>query len=451
MSAPVYRIHQLLSCLLEGVRVGTNRNLFLLLWTLMSGRFLSSRGGVFPALADFGLPEEAVRRAEATLNTGHWEIGLLLTNFERQIAEEGVFQAHRYGGYTPVAGDFTGFYRPCLSGCPTKHYCAEAGQALPAIRVGLLARVGSVGEQRWAQPVAWVRAEESDPSEAAHRKRLLREAKARLAKDEALVLDRGFPLAELLEVGIEAAVSRLPTNFTARRAEPPAYRGRGPRPKQGEIVRPLPRRYKRRKAEGYHEIAATPPDRTETWTETIGAGTLSLRAEFWDDLVLRETEEANPVRFRVAAISDPRFEAPLVLATRLDVSGADLRGLYLDRWPIEGLPLVAKVVLGTGRQFVFGKESRQRLPEVALLAGAVLSYLAATEPAVATGFWDRQPKPTAGRFRRVLARVHYVNLGELPRELRKKNSPTAHLPKGVVGHRRRKPSTGPPSELPLAA
>lgn len=451
MSAPVYRIHQLLSCLVEGIRVGTNLDLFLLLWTLLSGRFLASRGGVFPALADFGLPDDAVRRAEAVLNTGHWEIGRLMANFERQVTVESVFQVHRYGGYTPVAGDSTGFYRPRLKDCSTKQYSAEAGKALSAIRLGLLARVGSVGEQRWAQPVACVRAEESDPSEAAHRKRLLRAAQARLANDEALVLDRGFPLAEILAAGIAAAVSRLPANFTARRAEPPAYRGRGPHPKHGEVVRPLSRQYKRRKGEGYHQIAATPPDRTETWIETAGAVTLSLRAEFWDDLVLRETGEANPTRFRVVAISDPRFAEPLLLATRLDVSGADLRGLYLDRWPVEGLPLMAKVVLGTGRQFVFGQESRQRLPEVALLAGAVLSYLAATEPAVATGFWDRKPKPTAGRLRRVLSRVHYVNLGEIPRELRKKNSPTAHLPKGVQAHRRRKPSAPTPDELPMAA
>jgi hypothetical protein len=451
MSSPVYRIHEMLSPLLEGVRVGTNRNLFLLLWTLISGRFLASRGGVFPALADFGLSDDVVRRAEATLNTGCWEIGPLIGNFERQVEEEGVFEAHSYGGYTPVAGDFTGFYRPCLKDCPTKHYCAEANKARPAIRLGLLARVGSVGTQRWAQPMAWVRAEEGDPSEPAHRKRLLEEAKARLADKEVLVLDGGFPLAQILEVGIQRSVSRLPTNFTARRPDPPAYQGHGPYPKRREVVRPLPRRYKRRKAVGYHEIAATPPDRTETWTETVGGKEIRLRAEFWDDLVLRETKEAEPVRFRVVAIYDPRFAEPLLLATRLDLSGADLRALYLDRWPIEGLPLAAKVILGTGRQFVFGKESRQRLPELALLAGAVLSYLAATEPVCATGFWDRKPKPTAGRLRRVLSRVHYANLGEIPAELRKKDSPTAHLPKGVAAHRRRKPSESVPKALPLAA
>lgn len=242
MSSLVYRIHQLLSCVLDEVRVGTNLDLFFLLWTLISGRFLPSRGGVFPALSDFGLPEDAVRRSEAALRSGDWEIAPLIEGFERYVTTEGQFELHTYGGYHPVAGDLTAFYRPCLKGCPTKHYCSEAGKALPAIRVGLLARVGSVGGQRWAQPVAFVRSDTEDPSESAHRRRLLQRAKAHLGGEEALVLDRGFPLSEVLEAGLERFVVRLPSNFTARRAPPPPYLGHGRPPEKGKVVRPLERR-----------------------------------------------------------------------------------------------------------------------------------------------------------------------------------------------------------------
>jgi len=42
---------------------------------------------------------------------------------------------------------------------------------------------------------------------------------------------------------------------------------------------------------------------------------------------------------------------------------------------------------------------------VNLLAGAIATYQAATLPAVPTGFWDRQPKPTPGRLRRLLSRT----------------------------------------------
>ena len=64
MSTIVYRISVLLSTILADVPVGTNLGLFWLLWALISGRFLLSRDAVFPALADGGLPADAVRRSE---------------------------------------------------------------------------------------------------------------------------------------------------------------------------------------------------------------------------------------------------------------------------------------------------------------------------------------------------------------------------------------------------
>ena len=447
MSSLIYRIESLLSCVLSRVGVGTNVDLFLLFWALLSGRFLQSRGGVFPALSLFGLPDEAVRRCGAALCYGRWEIADLAAPFEAQVRTEGHWQPCSYGGFRPVAVDVTGFYRPCLKECPTKHYCAEAGKALPAIPVGILAKVGGVGGQRLALPICLVRPDPNDPTERQLLCRLLRAAREQVGEDEAGVFDRGFPLRDVLELGPRQFVVRLPRNFTARRAAPPPYKGAGRRPKRGETVRPLSRTYKGK------ALPAAPPDRTEAWTETTGEQTLGLRAEVWEGLVLPDADPSDPktVQFRVAAIYDPRFTEPLLVATLLRVSGADLRGLYLERWPVEGLPLVAKVILGAGRQFVFAEESRQRLPELALLAGAILSYLAATQEAVPSGFWDRAPRPTAGRLRRVLSRVHFQDLGVLPKELRKKDSPTAHLPKGVLAHRRQKRSKQETSGVPLAA
>jgi hypothetical protein len=102
------------------------------------------------------------------------------------------------------------------------------------------------------------------------------------------------------------------------------------------------------------------------------------------------------------------------------------------------MPLAAKQMVGAHRAFVFGGESRHRLPELALLAGNVLAYVAATSSAVATGFWDRRCHPTCGRLRRVLLRVDFFQIPVPEGSLRKKESVTAHLPKGVQGHRRRK-------------
>ena len=109
-----------------------------------------------------------------------------------------------------------------------------------------------------------------------------------------------------------------------------------------------------------------------------------------------------------------------------------------DRWPVEQVPLVAKQMLGLHRQFVFAPESCQRLPELAMLVGNVLSYLALVLPPLPTGFWDRCPQKTTGRLRRRLAQTHFPKVALNHRQIHKKNSVTAHLPKGIAAHRRKK-------------
>src|SRR5436190_23523967 len=112
MSATVYRISLMLSSVLRDVPVGTNLALFHLLWTLLSGRLLASRGAVIPALADTGLSAAAVRRAWAALATGHWASNTLLARWHRWVQCEGQWQPHCHAGYRPVAADLVGFFRP---------------------------------------------------------------------------------------------------------------------------------------------------------------------------------------------------------------------------------------------------------------------------------------------------------------------------------------------------
>lgn len=427
MSTIVYRIVALLSHLLLAVPVGTNLGLLHLLLALLSGRFLQSRGAVFPALAQMGLPAEAVRRAGAALAYGRFDIAALLSAWQRLVRTEGVWQAHTYEGIRPLACDLVGFFRPRLVGCAGQHYQSQADKALPAVVLALVAEVGSVGKQRLALPRLLLRQEPTETTEAALEKRLLQQAGQDLAADEALIVDAGFALADLLELGVARCVVRLKSNSAARRNRLPAYKGHGRPPLYGEPVRPLPR-----KRQGACR-AATPPDRVARWK----VGGRVITAHLFDNLVLSEAKPGAPA-FRIVVIFDPRYPKPLVLATNLMVSAYALWCLYRDRWPIEQLPLAAKQMLGAERAFVFGQESRHRLPELALLAGNLLSYLAATSQPVATGFWDRACRPTCGRLRRALSRMDYSVLPLLAGPVRKKESPTAHLPKGVKAHRRQK-------------
>jgi hypothetical protein len=433
MQETVYRTIEVLCGVVAGTPIGTNLGLVHLLWMLVSGRLLGTRGAVIPGLSETGFSEPAVRRAWAALGQGSWTSAGLLTQWRRQVEQAGVWHAHVHAGYRPVAVDVTGFWRPRLQGCATSHYHGPAGKALPAIPVGMVARVGSVGAQRLGLPLALVRADPEDPSSVAHERALVRAAVQAAADNDVLVFDAGFEIRQLQEAGATRYVVRAAKNVTGRRASLAEYPGRG-RPRQrGELIRPLARTYQDR------VLPATDPDHVATWQE----GDIMVRATWWDDLVLPDVPLTSPT-FRLVVVYDPRWTEPLVLATTLAISTRALRDLYLDRWPVEQLPLAAKQMLGAARAFVSTPETCQRLPELALLAGSILTYLAATQPAVPTGSWDRRPRPTPGRLRRVLSRAVFPTSFMLPDRIRQKASVTAHLPTGFWGQRQR-PTPAPPA------
>jgi len=197
-------------------------------------------------------------------------------------------------------------------------------------------------------------------------------------------------------------------------------------------------------------MAATPPDRQDTWPRRLGPTALTLHAAFWDDLVGAEARPGAPT-LSTGLMHEPRVDEPLLRNTSLPLTGAQRQAFDRDRWPVEGLPLTAKQRVGAARQFVLAPASRQRRPELALVAGAIWMYRAATQPVLPTGCWDRAPKPTSGRLRRLLATVHGADLEGLPEPLRTQQSHTAHVPKGVLGHRRQPRGRAVRDDTPLAA
>lgn len=160
-------------------------------------------------------------------------------------------------------------------------------------------------------------------------------------------------------------------------------------PVYGELIRPLERKYKDK------TLAATTPDEIQSWEEYEH----TIRAEIWRGLVLPDcAPDAHNQIFDVYAIHDPNFDTPWLLATSVVLKPSSVRNIYKDRWPVEQISLSAKQMLGSHRQFVHAEETIQRLPELALIAGSILSFLAATLPATPTGFWDRKPKRTPRSF-----------------------------------------------------
>ena len=70
MQETVYRVVGVVCAVVGRTPIGTNLALVHLLWMLVSGRLLVTRGAVIPGLSATGLTEPAVRRAWAALGEG---------------------------------------------------------------------------------------------------------------------------------------------------------------------------------------------------------------------------------------------------------------------------------------------------------------------------------------------------------------------------------------------
>lgn len=418
---------EVLIILVEALPIGTNKALLHFMWTLVSGALLAQRGALFPALQSTGLEPDAVRRAWRAFRKGKWHIEILIQWWRAYVKALPNWEAHEYEGYQPVPIDITAFWRPELKNCPSQHYHPKAGRALPAVIMGIVGDVGTINGQRLTLPRHFMRVRRRAPDEATLQMDLLRQAGRQLGDKEIAVFDAGFKLSQIHATDLQNYLVRLPRNFTAHRNEPAPYKGKGRYPIYGEKVRPLSRTYAGR------EIAATAPDEEVTWKD----GERTIRAKIWRDLV-RPGVVPGPeaCTFDVYVIEEPRFAEPWVLGTPVKLTAQTVQAMYIDRWPIEQIPLSAKHMVGAHRQFVFAAESIHRLPELALLMGSVLSFLAATAPATPTGFWDRNPHSTPGRFRRTLQGRPFPESYRLPQRIREKASVTDHLPKGVKAHRR---------------
>jgi hypothetical protein len=389
---------------------------------LVSGALLPSRGAIFPALKSIGLDDAATRRAWAAFRKGAWQMSAILILWREHVKTLPGWQEHRYEGYLPVTIDVTAFWRPALKRCPGKHYHPAANRALPAVIFGIIGEVGEINGQRLALPRTFERVHPKDNREKRLWQEMLKKAKKDLKPDEIAVIDAGMKISDLQEAKIDRFVLRLATNFTARRNYLPEH-VLGRKPTYGALIRPLPRKHKSKTLE------ATKPDENHVWVENG----YEIRVEIWRNLILNKIVPGeNNQTFDVYAFYDPAFEQPWLLATPVMLKPESVRAIYKDRWPVEQIPLSTKQMVGAHRQFVHNSESVQRLPELALLAGSILSFLAATFPATPTGFWDRKPKRTPGRFRRQLMGKPFPKDAIFSGRLREKNSVTAHLPKGFL-------------------
>src|SRR5437764_7236692 len=90
-------LHALVS-VTQVLPIGTNLALLHLLWALVSGRLLPSRGAIFPALQALGLVPAAVRRAWSALRCGAWQIDPLLAAWQAHVLADGRWHSRAVDG-----------------------------------------------------------------------------------------------------------------------------------------------------------------------------------------------------------------------------------------------------------------------------------------------------------------------------------------------------------------
>jgi len=106
MPEPVYRTFLFLARLVAFLPIGTNQGILPLLWTILSGKRLASRGALFPAFAAASLDDAQSRRAEAALRVGKLDIARLLERFICLVKREQKALPVPVGRWTPLLIDW---------------------------------------------------------------------------------------------------------------------------------------------------------------------------------------------------------------------------------------------------------------------------------------------------------------------------------------------------------
>jgi hypothetical protein len=353
------------------------------MWAMLNGSFLKSRGAVHSALAESGFDDGEIRRSWQALRYGVWSIRELVQRWRHLVLSEGQWQVREYEGYRPLAVDITAFWRPRLQFWLGKFFHRLANRAVKGIGFGIITQIGEVDGQRLPLLKRIIRVKQDDAGEADLKTAILGQVPTCLAEQEVFIHDAGIKIAQVQKARIPRFAIRLAANCTGRRNYLPPPKKRGRPSEYGEIVRPLARQ------RVDNTIPATAPD-SESSFRFDGR---TIKVQGWHGLVRTDQKVASEnERFTIFVFKDPLYHDPLVIGTNLSSQPQTIFRLYLDRWPVEQPPLVAKQMLGLQRQFVFALVSCYRLPELALLSGNILTYLAAVLPPVPTGFWDRHPK-----------------------------------------------------------
>ena len=239
MTTATEKMIQAIEYVVKPIGIGTNLALLHLLWAMVSGAFLPSRGAVHTALKISGLTDEETRRASNALRSGQWQISELIGRWRMWVIQNGCWEKKTFEGWYAVSCDAVVFPRLKLQGLLAKMYRGVFGKAVPAFGFGVIVEVGHYEGERVPLLLKIVRCQNNKQSESLLKKDLIQAGAKSLGEKGVFVHDAGVSIKDVQKAGVERYVIRLATNCVARWPYLPSS-PHGNR-KFGEIIRPLER------------------------------------------------------------------------------------------------------------------------------------------------------------------------------------------------------------------
>ena len=202
MSIAIEQTIQALQVVLQGVPVGTNLALLQLLWSMLNGSFLSSRGAIFSGMQASGFADAEIRRGWAALRYGIWRIDDLLTAWRNYVEAEGRWHIHEYEGYRPIAADITTFWRFRLKGWAGRYFNSLANRLLGGIGLAIVVEIGHLDAHRLPLLRKILRAHPKEVSQDRLKKLTLDWLARQLDDSEVAIFDAGAHISDMQEAGV---------------------------------------------------------------------------------------------------------------------------------------------------------------------------------------------------------------------------------------------------------
>lgn len=239
MTTASQKMIQAIEKVVKQVGVGTNRNIFNLLWAMVTGAFLSSRGTVHLALKLSGCTDAEIRRASNALRTGKWQIGELISNWREYVEQGEKWQLKTYEGWHVMAADAVVFPRPKLKSWVGKLYRGTFGKAVKAVGIGVITDIGHYSGERVPLVRKLVRSQNSEESGKQLNQDMLKAVARSMGSNSVVVHDAGATIKDIRTAKIKNFVLRFSGNCVVRRSILPEN-PHGNR-QYGDEIRPLAR------------------------------------------------------------------------------------------------------------------------------------------------------------------------------------------------------------------